>query len=212
MSNGEIIFFLVWLSFMIIATAIIFSISRSFHRKEAAAWKTLAQRTGLTMTPEGLLNRAQVAGNYRNHNVQLTTFRSRPVQLLFSIKVNPQKFVNFVLEQQGFVSIVIKSKDAQVKFIDKKFEQVFFIEGLPQDLVQNIFASENIRKRLMRLTRRGRVKIKLTSDELRFEQPYPAMYEDLGEYLQLLLDLLIEIAEVAENQGSSETEHIAIQS
>jgi hypothetical protein len=207
MSNGEIILFLIWLSFFVIAVAITFSLSRSFQRKKRDAWKTLAQSTGLTVTPEGLLNRAKVAGNYRNHNVQLTTFRRRPVHLVLSIRVNHQKFVNFILEQQGFVSNVFKSKEDQVKFNDKKFEQIFFIEGFPKDLVQNIFASESIRKRLMKITWRGQVKIKLVGGELRFEQPYPAMYEDLGEYLQHLLDLLIEIVEVIENRDASEREY-----
>jgi hypothetical protein len=212
MSNSEIIFLLVWFSFFVIAAAIILGLSRSFQRKESAAWKALAQTTGLIMTPENLLNRAKVVGNYRNHNVQLTTFKRRPVHLVFSIKVNHQKFVNFVLEQQGFVSNVFKSKETQVKFNDKKFEQVFFIEGYPKDLVQNTFASESIRKRLMRITWRGQVKIKLGDNELRFEQPYPAMYEDLGDYLQHLLDLLIEVVEAVENQGASEREDLAMQS
>jgi hypothetical protein len=201
-NTGEIIFFLIGLSFFITALAITLSVSHSFRKKILTNWKTLAQNIGLTVISEGLLNSARVEGNYRNHKVQLTTFRRR-ADFLFFIAVNNQKYVHFALEQRGFVSNVIKSNDAQVKLDDKKFDQLFFLEGFPKDLVRNIFVSESIQKRLMKATWRGYVKIKLDNQQLRFEQPYPVPYSDLGEYLHHILDLLIDIVEVVENETST---------
>jgi hypothetical protein len=198
--NGEFILLCIWLLFVPITIGVMLSLYRSYNKKESGMWEGIAKRTNLTLKPGRFLNRTKVDGQYRNHNVVLTTIDNRPPKLFLAVTVNNSQAVNFSLEQRGTVESFFRTKDTQIQIGDQKFDRLFLGRGSPEDKIRSILSTEGVAKRLMRANWRGYTKLKLEGNYLQLVQRYAITYDDLSEYLHHLLDLLIDIAEIIESE------------
>ncbi len=204
MTSGETVFLIIWLVLFVVVFVSVLSFSRSFRKQKHQIWHSIAKKNGLQLIPEGLINRAKIEGIYRNHNVEITTFKRRPVTARFIISVkNPDRLV-FSLHKQGVVVSVTKSKQNQIHIDGGRFDRLFFVEGFPTPKVKKILMPQSIQNKLGMMARRGSIKIQVEKQQLRFEQPYPATYKDLDEYFLSVLDLLIDIAEAIDTEISPE--------
>lgn len=182
-------------------------------QKQVDCWPELAQRTGLTFDPnifnipKGLYHYPGLRGEYRDHSLTVKLFgdseRNDPPNTFITIEL--QNRASFSLSIQAMRVLDYVNKTTEFPSANQDFYSRFSVIGLPREYVQGVV--DLIAKcdpHLLAWIMRSFPSIELKSQNLVCSQNGELTNVDDQ---RALLNLLCDLAELAEKMGSDNADH-----
>jgi len=163
-----------------------------FSQNNAAAWRELAARTGLTAQRYG------VDGNYRDHPVSLSYYGNRGrsyLHLVITVK-NPRGiFFELSRQYEGALDSKLQAglHGPDVRIGDDELDGRFIIESRPESFAQHLFNSLDLRQKILQARQGFRIEL----EEGRLSFVLQAIVTDPDE-LVAILNLMSDIAQAVD--------------
>jgi hypothetical protein len=188
--------------FAILLLVIVVVVAYFSNKAHAQAWSELAARTGLACeTGQYPWSSPRVTGNYRGHELTLSTFvrrhgKNSTTYTRIVMDVPNPTGLQLQISNEGILGKMGKALGAQdIQTSDQELDQKFIIKGQPEGVIASLLTSSSLRSRLMEIRS---LNVRVDGTTLYFEK----RGKELNlEYLQTLLDLFSELAQAIERAG-----------
>jgi len=152
-------------------------------------WEQIAEQNGLIATPSDFSQTAAIAGDYRGRSLQFGVVKQKAV---LRLSLNNQNDLWLVIKVGDILSNLVYQMEERIRTNDEKFDRTCLVNGKPEGKIHIVLSSLELRERLIKLSRKGQVRIIVKGQELVCEHPSHIITDT--RYLQSLFDLTSDLA------------------